>query len=201
MRHSEPTRVDLIAGLNEALAHEYAAVIRYRTFASTARGIHRLTLRPLFEREVHDELRHAGRLADAVVALDGTPTVVPAPVAVAAGPLDMLRHALDAESDAIARYVQRRRQAEVLGEHGLAIAIDAIIEDESRHRDELRLVLSGYSSPVAPAPVRAAAALDADSSEWRAMERRLDGVGDASMDSFPASDAPPWSGMRAGPPR
>lgn len=30
---------------------------------------------------------------------------------------------------------------------------------------------------------------------------RADRVSDASMDSFPASDSPPWSGMRVGPPR
>jgi len=29
----------------------------------------------------------------------------------------------------------------------------------------------------------------------------VDIVADASMDSFPASDPPSWSGMRAGPPR
>ena len=35
---------DLIDGLNEDLANEYASVIQYRTFASTLRGPHRLTL-------------------------------------------------------------------------------------------------------------------------------------------------------------
>lgn len=140
MKHSD--RADLIAGLNEDLAHEYASIIRYRTFASTVRGLHRLTLRDLFAREIGDELSHAGLLADAIVALGATPTVKAAEVAVADVPTAMLRYALEAERDALARYAGRRRQAEAAGEHGLAIALDALIADEARHRDELQLVLS-----------------------------------------------------------
>ncbi len=142
MKH--PEKANLIAGLNEDLAHEYASVIQYRTFASTVRGPHRLTLRPLFAGEIADELSHAELLADAIVALGGMPTVDPAPVAVAEGPEEMLRQVLEAERAALARYIERRRQAEALGEHGLAVALDNLIADETRHRDELGLVLAGW---------------------------------------------------------
>lgn len=138
-------RADLIAGLNEDLAHEYASMIQYRTFASTVRGPHRLTLRPLFAGEIADELEHAELLADAIVALGGTPTVAPAPVTVPGDPEAMLRSVLEAESDALARYVERRRHAETLAETGLALALDGVIADETRHRDEIRLVLAGWS--------------------------------------------------------
>ena len=115
MKHTEThtDRTELIAGLNEDLAHEYASVIQYRTFASTVRGAHRPTLRPLFAREITDE------------------------------------SVLDAESAAVARYVARRRQAEALAEHGLVVALDQIIADETRHRDELRLVLDDWTDAVA----------------------------------------------------
>jgi bacterioferritin len=137
---------DLIDGLNEDLANEYASVIQYRTFASTLRGPHRLTLRSLFEAEVPDELRHAGILADYIAALGGTPTTSPADVPTADTPLDMLRSAYDAELQAIERYVERRSQAEEAGEHGIAVTLDDIIEDETRHRDEMRLILDGWES-------------------------------------------------------
>jgi len=137
---------DLIEGLNEDLANEYASVIQYRTFASTLRGPHRLTLRSLFEGEVPDELRHAGILADYIAALGGSPTTSPAEVPTADTPLDMLRTAYDAELQAIERYVERRSQAEEAGEHGIAVTLDDIIEDETRHRDEMRLILDGWES-------------------------------------------------------
>lgn len=143
-RHTDAS--DLIDGLNEDLANEYASVIQYRTFASTLRGPHRLTLRSLFEAEVPDELRHAGILADYIAALGGTPTTSPADVPTADTPLDMLRSAYDAELQAIERYVERRSQAEEAGEHGIAVTLDDIIEDETRHRDEMRLILDGWES-------------------------------------------------------
>ncbi len=135
---------DLIDGLNEDLANEYASVIQYRTFASTLRGPHRLTLRSLFEAEVPDELRHAGILADYIAALGGTPATGPAEVQTADSPLDMLRAAYEAELQAITRYVERRSQAEEAGEHGIAVTLDDIIEDETRHRDEMKLILDGW---------------------------------------------------------
>jgi bacterioferritin len=136
----------LVDGLNEDLANEYASVIQYRTFASTLRGPHRLTLRSLFEAEVPDELGHAGTLADFIAALGGTPTTRPAEVITADSPLEMLRAAHEAELGAIARYVERRDQAEQAGEHGLAVTLDDIIADETRHRDELQLILDGWES-------------------------------------------------------
>jgi len=137
---------DLIEGLNEDLANEYASVIQYRTFASTLRGPHRLTLRSLFEGEIPDELGHAGILADYITALGGTPTTRPVEVPTADTPLGMLRAAYEAEVQAIARYVERRSQAEDAGEHGIAVTLDDIIEDETRHRDEMQLILDGWES-------------------------------------------------------
>ena len=40
--------------------------------------------------------------------------------------------------ETIDRYVNRRKQAEASGEHGLAAEFDTIIADETNHRDELR---------------------------------------------------------------
>ena len=141
---------DLIDGLNEDLANEYASVIQYRTFASTLRGPHRLTLRSLFEAEIPDELGHAGMLADYITALGGSPTTSPAEVPSADSPLEMLRASYEAERQAIARYVERRSQAEEAGEHGIAVSLDNIIEDETRHRDEMQLIIEGWEAAGEP---------------------------------------------------
>ena len=56
----------------------------------------------------------------------------------------MLENTLQDEIDTIARYVTRRRQAEELGHHGIAIDLDDLIRDESNHRDEIKLVLQRW---------------------------------------------------------
>jgi bacterioferritin len=150
MPSKRPDTTELIAGLNEDLANEYASVIQYRTFASMVRGPHRLLLRPMFEAEIPDELSHAGLLADAIVALGGTPTTRHAGVTPADTPVQMLEQALEAERGAIARYVERRGQAEAQGEHGLAVDLDDVIADETRHRDTLQLVLADWDAGARP---------------------------------------------------
>ena len=135
---------ELINGLNEDLAAEYAAVIMYRTYASLVKGPYRQELRSFFSAEIADELIHAQLLADKVVALGGTPTVEPAPVRMALDAKQMLQNALQAEEDALVRYVKRRRQAEQLEHHALAIEIDTLLADEARHRDEMTLMLEQW---------------------------------------------------------
>jgi len=134
----------LIDGLNVDLANEYAAVIQYRTYASAVTGPFRQELRSFFGLEVTDELGHAGLLCDKIVALGGTPVLQAADVTMATEPKQMLENALASEEATIDRYVKRRRQAEDAGEVGLAVELDTIIADETRHRDELRLMLQRW---------------------------------------------------------
>ena len=134
----------LIQGLNDDLGFEYAAVITYRTYASQVMGQTRVELRGFFESEIPDELGHAQILADKIVALGGTPTTTPKPVKSADTPKQMLENALQDEIDTIARYVERRKLAEELGEHGLAVDLDDLIRDESNHRDEIRMILKRW---------------------------------------------------------
>ena len=138
------TKDELIEGLNEDLAHEYAAVIQYRTYASLVKGPYRQELREFFATEIADELTHAQLLADKVVSLGGIPVVKAADVKVTEDAAQMLQHSLDDEEATVKRYVERRSQAEELGEHGLAIDLDDLIADETKHRDELRLMLQRW---------------------------------------------------------
>ena len=140
----EQARRELIEGLNKDLAGEFQAVIMYRLYASMVQGPYRQELRQFFANEIPEELTHAQILADKIAALGGTPVAVPAPVKVVSDPKAMLQAALDAEVETIANYVERRRQAEVAGEHGLAAEFDQIISDETHHRDELRQMLARW---------------------------------------------------------
>jgi len=134
----------LIEGLNEDLANEYSAIIMYRCYASMVKGPYRQELRTFFSGEVPDELNHAQLLADKIVALGGTPTTEPKPVQLSADAKNMLKNALVAEKDTIARYVKRRRQAEEAEDYGLAVDLDTLIADETKHRDELELMLEKW---------------------------------------------------------
>jgi bacterioferritin len=140
------TQEQFLEGLNTDLAHEFSAVILYRTYASQVQGQWRMELRQFFEQEIPDELGHAQILADKIVALGGTPTTVPAPVKPAKDPTEMLRNALDDEIETIDRYVKRRRQAEQLGHYGLAVEFDDLIRDETTHRDEIQMILRRWST-------------------------------------------------------
>ena len=106
---------ELIEGLNIDLAHEYAAVIQYRTYASAVTGPYRQELREFFSAEINDELTHAALLADKVVTLGGKPETVPAPVKFSDDPKKMLEYALEDETLTVTRYVERREQAEACG--------------------------------------------------------------------------------------
>jgi bacterioferritin len=140
----EDARKQLLEGLNTDLQGEFQAIIMYRLYASMVQGPYRQELRTFFANEIPDELMHAQVLADKITVLGGTPAAAPAPVKVVHDAKGMLEAALAAEVETIGRYVTRRAQAEAAGEHGLAAEFDTIIADESKHRDELRLMLGRW---------------------------------------------------------
>lgn len=137
------TRDELIKGLNEDLAHEYQAVIAYTAYAARVKGPLRAVFQPLFAKEAAEELEHAKFLANKIVALGGTPTTAPAPVPEAADLAAMLEALISAEEETLARYAERMRRAEALGDLGLAARLHAMIEDETAHKEELSLILEG----------------------------------------------------------
>ena len=134
----------LLEGLNEDLRGEFQAVIMYRLYASMVQGPYRQELRTFFANEIPEELNHAQILADKISALGGIPAATAAPVQVVSDAKQMLEAALQAEVETLARYVERREQAESCGEHGLAAEFDQIIADESNHRDELKQMLARW---------------------------------------------------------
>jgi bacterioferritin len=142
---SAADRQALIDGLNHDLAGEYQAVVMYTHYSAKLTGPYRRDLRVFFQAEIADEQGHAQFLADKVAALGGEPTTRARQVPQAAGPRDMLERALAAEEGAIADYDARIRQAERAGEVGLKVALENIVADETRHKDELERILAGWA--------------------------------------------------------
>jgi bacterioferritin len=137
----------LVAGLNDDLAGEYQAVLMYSNYAAKLTGPCRGELRSLFQAEITDELGHAQFLADKIAALGEEPTTEARRVEPADHPREMLQNALAAEKQAIADYGERLRQAEDYGDIGLKVALENQIADETRHKEELERILSGWESP------------------------------------------------------
>ncbi len=132
---------ELIDGLNEDLAHEYAASIMYTYYAATVTGLYHRTPKPFFQGAGSDEQNHALYLAEKIQTLGGTPTTTPAPVKQITDVKQMLEEALQSEKDTIARYEKRKQQAEELGLTELAVKLEDMIADETHHAEELERIL------------------------------------------------------------
>lgn len=137
-------RESLLMGLNHDLSGEYQAILMYTHYSAKLTGPYRKELRGLFQAEIADEQGHAQFLADKIAALGGNPTTQPRPVLDAAEPREMLENALKAEKQAIADYRQRIEQAEAFGDIGLKVDLENQIADETRHKEEIERILTGW---------------------------------------------------------
>jgi len=134
----------LIKRLNEDLAGELGAIIQYLTYAAKATGPYRPQLSQFFLTEVADEQLHAQYLANKVVALGGEPATEPRPVPAAKTNREMLEAVLAAERKATADYTQRAKEAEALGDKGLAVQLEDMVRDESGHSEETERILRDW---------------------------------------------------------
>jgi len=134
----------LIDHLNQDLAGELAAVAQYTVYAAKANGPYRPQLTQFFLAEVADELGHAQFLANKIVALGGEPTTVARSVPSASNNREMVEAILAAEQQAIADYTARAKEAESLGEKGLAVRLEDMVADESGHAEETARILEDW---------------------------------------------------------
>lgn len=134
----------LIKHLNEDLAGELSAVIQYTTYAAKVTGPFRPELSAFFLAEVPDEQGHALFLANKIVALGGEPTTVPRDVKAAKDNREMLEAVLEAERQAIKDYTQRAKEADELGDKGLAVQLEDIVRDETGHAEESERMLRDW---------------------------------------------------------
>ena len=140
-------RVDkdqLVELLNGDLSREYQAIITYIQYAASVTGPYRQELKNFFEAEIPDETMHAKYLADKIAALGGVPTVTPEPVLQETKAKKMLENIAEAERTARNNYSVRAKQADELGEVGLANRLEDMADDESGHLDETLKILRGW---------------------------------------------------------
>ncbi|HKJ00812.1 MAG TPA: ferritin-like domain-containing protein [Longimicrobiales bacterium] len=135
----------IIRNLNEDLAGELAAMTLYITYAAKATGPYRPQLNSFFLAEVADEQKHAEFLSEKIVALGGEPVTAPREVPEASSNHEMLEAVLAEERRAVGDYTERARQAEELGDKGLAVMLEDMIADETGHAEEVERILRDWS--------------------------------------------------------
>ena len=135
------TREDLIALLNEDLAGEYQAIISYVIYSQVLKGAQFMNIAAELELHAAEELSHALIIAGQIDYLGGMPLTVPNPVQTSACAEEMLRFDLENENTTIARYRQRVRQCEALGEYAVAELIRNILVQEQDHQIALATAL------------------------------------------------------------
>ncbi len=129
---------NLIAKLNDMLRQEHACAIRYATHAAVVTGPASETIKARLKEIAGDEVEHAEKLRDRIVALGGKPSMDIH--------LDDLKEAYDLptilqinmreEADAIKNYtaiLEMVPETDVI----LYETIRGIIEDEQEHLEEL----------------------------------------------------------------
>ena len=136
---------ELIELLNGDLSREYQAIITYIQYAASVTGPYRQELKNFFEAEIPDETMHAKYLADKIAALGGVPTVTPEAVPQETDAKKMLENIVVAERTARNNYSTRAKQADELGEVGMANRLEDMADDESGHLDETVKILRGWN--------------------------------------------------------
>ena len=134
----------LIDNLNKDLANELSAITQYITYAAKATGPYRPQLSAFYLAEVADEQLHAQYLSNKIVALGGEPTTEATPVPEATTNREMLEAVLAAERGATSGYTKRAEEAEAYGDKGLAVELEDMVRDESKHAEETERILRDW---------------------------------------------------------
>jgi len=135
---------EMIKLLNEDIQHEITASLTYLYQHATAPGLKGQTLRDILAPEIPGELQHAIQLADKVVGLGGKPDLSAPPVQAHETVVEMIRHDLKLEEQAVANYSLRAQQADELGDLGLKVVLENLAAEESDHRNLLERLAKDF---------------------------------------------------------
>ena len=131
------TRERMVQLLNEDLAGEYQAIIAYTVYSQVLKGAAYTDIARELEAHASEELAHAIKIAKQIDYLGGMPGVTPKAVKTSTDAVEMLRADLENERETVARYRERIRQAEAMGEFALSETLRGIIVQEQEHEIDL----------------------------------------------------------------
>ncbi|MCX7896136.1 MAG: bacterioferritin [Thermoanaerobaculum sp.] len=128
----------VIATLNELLADELSAINQYVVHAEMCANWGYRTLHKATEARAITEMRHAEKLIQRLLFLQGRPQVsTMGPVNIGERVEEQLRQDLQAEHRAVTQYNQAIRLCEEAKDHGTAELLRTILQEEEEHVDWL----------------------------------------------------------------
>jgi len=117
------------------------------------RGMHTITLRPLFEAEMRSEVEHVKMFSELIVQLGAAPVLenngAPGVQFAGTNVREILQHAYQMEVDVAENYLQRIRQAEALGGvDGKLVQLfyEKQLEDSYTDAQKFKKILDGFES-------------------------------------------------------
>tara|TARA_B100000767_G_scaffold271302_1_gene296642 strand:- start:1250 stop:1663 length:414 start_codon:yes stop_codon:yes gene_type:complete len=133
----------LVEMMNYALGLELRAINMYAHYAAYVKGLNRLQLEPLFQREATESMVHAAAVRNAIVKHDGESVTErnPKPIVHTIVTRDMLEQALQTEELASEAYRELLQLLEEIQDRELYDSIEQIYLTELRSVEEMRLLL------------------------------------------------------------
>ena len=134
---------DILITLNSLLAEELTAINQYMVHSEMDENWHYEYLHKAVEKRAFTEMKHAERLIERILFLDGSPTVSRLnEIHIGATVEAQLNSDLDAELVAVHSYNKAIRQAADLGDNGTKDLLDGILPDEEAHVDWIEAQLA-----------------------------------------------------------
>jgi bacterioferritin len=129
--------------LNAALSDEMSASVQYMVQAEMCENWGYERLAALTKGRAIEEMRHAERLIERVLFLDGTPNVtVPLTPRVGAAVPEQLEIALEDETNSIKMYNHSAKTCREAADAGSKDLFESLLHDEERHADFLEAQLN-----------------------------------------------------------
>jgi bacterioferritin len=132
----------VIETLNALLADELSAINQYMVHSEMCANWGYEKLHEAIEKRAFDEMRHAEKLIERILFLDGTPIVSELnPISIGAEVEAQHENDLVAELGAVEAYNEGIRLAVEVGDNGTRELLDSILKDEEDHIDWLEAQL------------------------------------------------------------
>ena len=147
----------VIGILNRGLSIEYAAVIQLLQDAALVQGPHRELHASFFRERSEASWKHAHKVGQWIVLLNGLPTVEPAPIKQSTDLTEMLRQGLELEREAHKTYLEALPL--VMDDAALRLFVEEMVQDERLDVEKFEQLLGQKTVTVAvkevmPKPAR-----------------------------------------------